>query len=303
MLEDAVNATPRSWLITGASSGLGKAFAREALAAGDVVIATARRPEALADLTRQFPGHVTAIALDVRDAGQCRQAVESALTSHGRIDVLVNNAGYGIVGAVEEITEEDLRDEFEVLFFGAMRLSRLVLPHMRARRSGTIIQVSSVMWLATVAGGSAYSAAKAALGQASEVLAAEVRPLGIRVLIVEPGAFRTGIYDPARLRSCAAIADYHTTVGGTRAYLAAVHGNQPGDPDKAAQAVLTALDSPNPPLRLALGEDALSAIRHKITAMSEELERNARLSRSTALAAAAHLGGRARQEGGAQPPW
>jgi NAD(P)-dependent dehydrogenase (short-subunit alcohol dehydrogenase family) len=284
-MEYTARMEPRSWLITGASSGLGNAFARAALAAGDLVTATARRPEALAGLTRQFPGRVTAAGLDVRDAGQCQRAAETALAAYGRIDVLVNNAGHGIVGAVEETTEEELRDEFEVLFFGAMRLTRLVLPHMRARRSGTIVQVSSMMGLMSLAGAGAYCAAKGALEQASEALAAEAGPLGIRVLIVEPGVFRTGFFGPA-LRSSAAIADYGGTAGGTRAWLAAVHGTQPGDPDKAAQAVMGALDLPDPPLRLALGEDAVSAIRAKITAVSDDLDRNAPLSRSTDFAVA-----------------
>jgi NAD(P)-dependent dehydrogenase (short-subunit alcohol dehydrogenase family) len=284
-MEHSASMAPRSWLITGASSGLGSAFARAVLAAGDLVTATARRPEALAGLARQFPGRVTAVGLDVRDAGQCQRAVEMALAAYGRIDVLVNNAGHGIVGAVEETTEEELRDEFDVLFFGAMRLTRLVLPHMRARRSGSIIQVSSMMGLMSLAGASAYCAAKGALEQASEALAAEAGPLGIGVLIVEPGVFRTGFFGPA-LRSSAAIADYDGTAGGTRAWLAAVHGTQPGDPDKAARAMLAALDLPGPPLRLALGEDAMSAIRAKITAVSDDLDRTAALSRSTAFTVA-----------------
>lgn len=283
-MEHTARMAPRSWLITGASSGMGNAFARAALGAGDLVTATARRPEALAALTRQFPGRVTAVGLEVRDAGQCQRAAETALAAYGRIDVLVNNAGHGIVGAVEETTEEELRDEFDVLFFGAMRLTRLVLPHMRAR-SGTVVQVSSMMGLMSLAGASAYCAAKGAMEQASEALAAEAGPLGIRVLIVEPGVFRTGFFGPA-LRASAAIADYDGTAGGTRAWLAAVHGTQPGDPDKAAQAVLAALDLPSPPLRLALGEDAVSAIRAKITAVSDDLARTAPLSRSTAFAVA-----------------
>ncbi|GAA4590299.1 oxidoreductase [Planotetraspora phitsanulokensis] len=274
--------SPRRWLITGANSGLGAAFTRAALAAGDVVIAAVRRPGAMAEAAAEHPGRVTVVELDVRDAAACRRAIETA----GRIDVLVNNAGYGIVGAIEETTEEEVRDAFEVMFHAPLRLTRLVLRQMRERGSGAIIQVSSMGGLLSFAGAGAYCAAKGALEQASEALAAEVGPLGIDVVIVEPGAFRTGFAGSA-LRQSVPIPGYEDTVGPTRASLTASHGNQPGDPDKAARAVLNALDLPEPPLRLALGEDAISAIRAKLTAVAADLDATAHLAGHTAVASTA----------------
>ncbi|MDH6113977.1 NAD(P)-dependent dehydrogenase (short-subunit alcohol dehydrogenase family) [Kitasatospora sp. MAP12-15] len=272
----------RRWLITGANSGFGIAFARAALAAGDIVIAGVRRPESMAALIAEFPGRITALRLDVTDAEQCAQAVKSTVEEHGRIDVLVNNAGFGIVGALEETTEDELRNTMEVMFFGALRLTRLVLPHMRARRSGTIVQVTSMGGMLAFPGVSAYCAAKGALELASEALAGEVAPLGIKVLIVEPGAFRTEFAGPA-LKSAHMIEDYEPTVGAVRAGLSGSHGQQPGDPAKAAAALLAALDLPELPLRLALGEDAVTAIRGKLAAVGADLDATAALSLSTAI--------------------
>ncbi|SDM21856.1 Short-chain dehydrogenase [Nonomuraea maritima] len=271
--------SPRRWLITGANSGLGAAFTRAALVAGDHVVAAVRRPQTMAEVIAEHPDQVTVVELDVRDAVACGRAVETA----GWIDVLVNNAGYGIVGAIEETTEEELRDAFEVMFHGPLRLTRLALRQMRERRSGAIIQVSSMGGLLSFAGAGAYCAAKGALEQASEALAAEVGPLGIDVVIVEPGAFRTGFAGPA-LHLSKPIPGYEDTVGPTRASLTASHGNQPGDPDIAARAVLAVLDLPEPPLRLALGEDAISAIQAKLTAVATDLEATAHLGHRTAIA-------------------
>ncbi|GII85063.1 short-chain dehydrogenase/reductase [Sphaerisporangium siamense] len=269
---------PRRWLITGANSGFGDSFARAALAAGDVVVAAVRRPETVAALAAAHPGRVTVVELDVRDAAACARAVEAA----GRVDVLVNNAGYGIVGAVEETSEEEFRDALEVMFHGPLRLTRLVLPQMRARRGGTIVQVTSMGGLLAFAGTGAYCAAKGALEQASEALAVEVRPLGIGILIVEPGAFRTSFAGPA-LRRSAPLDDYAATAGATAATLSASDGTQPGDPDKAAAAVLAALDLPEPPLRLALGDDAIAAIRAKLAAVAEDLDATAHLGQYTSV--------------------
>ncbi|GAA1995788.1 oxidoreductase [Catenulispora subtropica] len=270
------SAAPRRWFITGANSGFGLAFAHAALAAGDEVVAAARRPETLAGLAAAHPGRVTVVELDVRDADGRTRAIEAA----GRIDVLVNNAGYGILGAFEEINDAELRDAFEVMFFGAVALTRQVLPQMRARRSGTIVQISSMGGLLSFPGVGSYSAAKGALELASEALAAEVAPLGVKVLIVEPGAFRTGFAAPSALRPAASrIADYASTSGATRETLANSHGSQEGDPAKAAAAVLEVLDWPEPPLRLALGDDAVDAIRAKLAAVSADLDATERLGR------------------------
>ncbi len=206
------------WLITGANSGFGRAFAEAAVGAGDTVVATARRPETLVDLVDARPGQVQAVRLDVTDSAAGRAVVDDVVALHGRIDILVNNAGRTHVGAVEETTDAELRDLFEVHVFGPAGLIRAVLPHMRARRSGAIVQISSVGGQMSFAGFSAYSATKFALEGLSEALADEVAPLGIKVLIVEPGAFRTTLFGNAS--TSARIADYDATVGTTRAGVA-----------------------------------------------------------------------------------
>jgi NAD(P)-dependent dehydrogenase (short-subunit alcohol dehydrogenase family) len=273
--------TARTWLITGANSGFGAAFTRAALAAGDVVVAAVRRPETMRELAEKHPGRLTVVTLDVRDEAQCRAAVDAAVTAHGHIDVLVNNAGYGTVGAVEETSEAELRDAMEVMFFGPMRLTRLVLPLMRRRRSGTIVQLTSMGGLLAFSGVSTYCAAKGALEQASEALAAETAPLGIRVLIVEPGAFRTEFN--GALKTATAIGDYDGTVGAVRETLAAGDGKQPGDPEKAARALLATLALPDPPLRLALGDDAVAAIRAKLASVAADLDATAELGTGSAI--------------------
>ncbi len=275
------DATPRSWLITGANSGFGAAFTRAALAAGDAVVAAVRRPETIQALAAEHPERLSVVTLDVRDPDQCRAAVEAAVTEHGRIDVLVNNAGYGTVGALEETTEEELRDAMEVMFHGPMRLTRLVLPGMRRRRGGMIVQLTSMGGFLSFAGVGTYSAAKGALELATEALAQEVAPLGIRTLIVEPGAFRTDFN--GALKTSAPIGDYDGTVGAVRDSLAGNAGKQPGDPEKAAAALLAALDLPTPPRRLPLGDDAFAAIRAKLTSVAADLDATAHLGTGAAI--------------------
>ncbi|GAA3906645.1 oxidoreductase [Streptomyces gulbargensis] len=247
------------WLITGANSGFGRAFTEAAVAAGDVVVAAARRTESLDDLVAAHPDQVDPVALDVTDHAAIDRVVEELVERHGRIDVLVNNAGRTHVGSVEETTDEELRSLFDVHVFGPAALVRAVLPHMRARRSGAIVQLSSVGGQMSMAGFGAYSATKFALEGMSEALAAEVRPLGIDVLIVEPGAFRTNLFGNHSL-SGDSLADYAETVGATRDYVLTGGGTQEGDPAKAAAAVLAALDADETPLRLALGDDAIDTI-------------------------------------------
>jgi NAD(P)-dependent dehydrogenase (short-subunit alcohol dehydrogenase family) len=246
------------WLITGANSGFGRAFAEAAIVEGDVVVAAARRPDTLAELVAAHPDQVRAVRLDVTDQAAGRAVVEDVLARHGRIDVLVNNAGRTHVGAAEETSDAELRDLFDVHFFGPAELVRAVLPHMRARRSGAIVQLSSMGGQMSFAGFSAYSATKFALEGFSEALADEVKPLGIKVLIVEPGAFRTGLWGSAS--ASAEIEDYRATVGATRDMVGGGGGGQPGDPAKAAAAVIAALAAEDTPLRLPLGGDALDAI-------------------------------------------
>jgi NAD(P)-dependent dehydrogenase (short-subunit alcohol dehydrogenase family) len=272
----------RNWLITGCSSGFGAALARAALAAGDRVMATARNPSALAE----FPDRTR---LDVTDEDSIAAAVALTVQRFGSLDVLVNNAGHGSVGAVEEIEPEHLRALMDVMFFGAVALTRSVLPHMRARGRGTIVQISSMGGQLTMPGFGAYCAAKFALEAISEALYAEVGALGIRVHIVEPGAFRTS-FGGAGLHRSPPLAAYAATTGATRAAVEAMDGTQPGDPDKAARAILSLLDTPDAPLRLALGSDAVDAIRAHHGWVADELARWETLSRSTDLGTADVVG-------------
>jgi NAD(P)-dependent dehydrogenase (short-subunit alcohol dehydrogenase family) len=276
------NDSSRVWFITGGSSGFGLSIATAALERGDRVVATARRAESLDDLVASAPDRVLALALDVRRADQIGSSVAAAFERFGGIDVLVNNAGYGSVGAVEEIDMDDLRDLMDTMFFGAVELTKAVLPHMRKRGSGAIVQMSSQGGQVTFPGYGAYCAAKYALEGISEALAAEVAPLGIRVLIVEPGAFRTGLLG-ARMHRSREIPAYADTAGATRAAAAAMDGTQPGDPRKLAAAILAALDDPGAPLHLALGADAVEAIRAAQDRRRADLEAWEEMSRGTAL--------------------
>ena len=271
----------RVWLITGASSGFGRAITEAAVAADDTVIATARNTEVLADVAAAHPGQVEAFALDVTDTAAIEAAVQDVIARHGRIDVLVNNAGRAHVGAAEETSEAELRSLFDVHVFGPAALTRAVLPHMRERRSGAIVQMSSMGGQLSFAGFSAYSGTKFALEGMSEALADEVRPLGIKVLIVEPGAFRTGLFGSTT--DSEQIADYAATVGPTRQMVEASDGRQPGDPAKAAAAIITAIDAPETPLRLPLGDDAVDAISGHLEQVRAELAAWEKIARGTRL--------------------
>jgi NAD(P)-dependent dehydrogenase (short-subunit alcohol dehydrogenase family) len=269
----------KTWLITGCSSGFGREIAAAALAHGDNVVATARSTEALADLAGD---RVLTVALDVTDPAQIDRAVEAALDRFGRIDVLVNNAGIGSVGAVEMVEPDHLRTVMDTMFFGAVALTRAVLPHMRAQSEGAIVQISSMGGQVVLPGFGAYCAAKFALEAMSEALFHEVGPLGIRVLIVEPGSFRTALLSGTMHRS-PEIEAYAGTANATRVAAEGADGTQPGDPRKAAAAIVTALDAEAPPLRLALGADAVDAIRATHEQRRADLDAWEELSRSTAL--------------------
>jgi NAD(P)-dependent dehydrogenase (short-subunit alcohol dehydrogenase family) len=271
---------PRVWLITGASSGFGRAIAEAALAAGDVVVAAARRTDALADLVASAPERVTALALDVTDANRISAAVAEVLDQHGRVDVLVNNAGRGAIGAAEETSDRELRDLMDLHFFGPAALTRAVLPGMRERGTGAIVQMSSMGGRFTFAGVGAYSATKFALEGWSEALAKEVERFGIKVLIVEPGAFRTSFNGPGALLMSKAIAAYDDQIEPLRTGMPDDDGKQPGDPAKAAGAIMLALDSQDPPLRLALGNDAVDAIGESLDTAKAELAAWERVGRS-----------------------
>ncbi|MGR7003040.1 SDR family NAD(P)-dependent oxidoreductase [Yinghuangia aomiensis] len=244
------------WLITGSSSGLGRAVAEAALAAEGLVVATARRPEALDDLVTVFPGRVTAVRLDVTDHGRCSEVIDQVVDLHGRLDVLVNNAGFGLIGAVEESTDRELRALMEVHFFGPAALVRAALPHMRTQGGGAVVQIGGLGGRFAFAGLGAYSASKSALEGLSVALAQEVAPMAIKVLIVEPGALRTGFADHCALVQSEPLTAYADTVGTLRSTFPRSDGAQAGDPAKAAAAILAALNADLPPLRLPLGNDA-----------------------------------------------
>ena len=260
----------RVWLITGTSTGFGRAIAEAALAAGDTVIATARKPEALDDLAAAYPGRAVPVALDVTDPAQIKAVVAEAVLWYGRIDILVNNAGRGHLGAVEETTDAELRSLMDVNFFGPANLVRAVLPHMRAKGSGAIVQLSSMGGRMSFPGVGAYSAGKFALEGLSAALVGEVRPHGVDVLIVEPGAFRTSFAGGAQSES-APIAAYEETVGPFRTAFPDSDGTQAGDPAKAAAAILEALAAAQVPLRLVLGDHAADAIGAELESQTAEL--------------------------------
>ncbi|OKJ72898.1 oxidoreductase [Streptomyces sp. CB02460] len=271
----------RVWLITGASSGFGRSIAEAALAAGDTVVATARRPEALDALVAAHPDRAVAVQLDVTDTARITDVVADTVLWYGRIDVLVNNAGMGLVGAVEETTDRELRDLMDLHFFGPAALVRAVLPHMRRNGSGAVVQMSSMGGRFTFPGVGGYSATKFALEGLSEALAAEVAPHGIKVLIVEPGSFRTGFAGGGALRQSAPLDAYADSVGPVRSGLPESDGKQEGDPAKAAAAILTALAAEDTPLRLPLGNDATDAVLGALDASRAETLAWEKVSRST----------------------
>jgi NAD(P)-dependent dehydrogenase (short-subunit alcohol dehydrogenase family) len=271
----------RVWLITGASSGFGLELARAALERGDRVAATSRRQGPIEGLD---PGErLAVIRLDVSEQRQRQGAVEETLERFGRIDVLVNNAGRTQVGAVEETTDQELRDLFELHFFAPAALTRLVLPIMREQGGGAIVQMSSVGGQVTAPGFGAYCATKFALEGLTETLQEEVAPFGIKTMIVEPGAFRTGLFRKDAAYFSSEMEEYSETVGPTRAYVRDEHLKQPGDPELAAKAIITALDSGNPPLRLVLGSDAIENIRSRFERVQGELDRWEDVGRATAI--------------------
>lgn len=247
---------PRTWLITGAARGLGRAFAEVALEAGDAVVATVRSAGQLDDLVRIHADRARELVLDVRDRSAVQDAVEQAATVTGGLDVLVNNAGYGLAGAVEEVTEQQVRDQFEVNVFGALWCTQAVLPLMRRQGRGHIFQISSIGGVAAFRNTGIYHASKWALEGVSESLAQEVAPFGIRVTIVEPGPFRTDFNGDSMTRATP-MPEYDDILADRRELHSGAHARtQQGDPRRAAEALLQVLDSARPPLRLLLGASA-----------------------------------------------
>lgn len=261
----------RRWLVTGCSSGLGRALAGAAAEAGDLVVATARRPAALEDLTARYPDRVTTAVLDVCDPGQCEAAVAHAVEHFGGVDVLVNNAGTGLLGALEEISDDELRAQLDVLTVAPWRLTRLVLPQMRRRGSGHIVNVSSLAGRMGFPGLSAYVAGKYALEGMSQALAAEVAPFGIRVTAVEPGGFATR-YGTSVADAATCIPAYAQSTDGTRTGLRGMDDNPTlSDPETFAAHVLRLVAADTTPLRVPIGPDAYAFLDMIEDATREEL--------------------------------
>lgn len=260
-----------TWLITGCSTGLGRTLAEGALQEGHQVVATARRVEMLHGLGEKAPDRVLLATLDVTDPSQCRRAVEAACQRFGRLDVLVNNAGYGMVGALEESPSGEIRRMFETNVFGLMEMTKAALPLMRAQQSGWIINLSSIAGLAATPGFGAYNATKFAVEGVSEALAGEVRPFGIRVLLVEPGPFRTD-FAGRSIVDTVAMPEYSVSVGPTRDYIAKADGSQAGDPAKAARAILEHVRENRSELRMLLGKMAMDRLKVKLNGLQREIE-------------------------------
>jgi NAD(P)-dependent dehydrogenase (short-subunit alcohol dehydrogenase family) len=258
------------WFITGCSTGFGRALTEAVLERGEIVVATARKPQRLEDLAQQYGDRILVLPLDITQPSDVQAAVNQTIATFGRIDVLVNNAGYGVFGAVEEVNVLDVRRQFETNVYGALDITRAVLPHLRRQRSGRILNISSSGGFIGFPGAGIYCASKFALEGWSEALAKEVAPLGIHVTIVEPGAFRTA-FNGTLVSPNQAIDDYAATSGQMLQWLRQMDGQQPGDPKKAAAAMIQVVNSPNPPLRLVLGSDVLEAIHTKLAAVAADL--------------------------------
>jgi NAD(P)-dependent dehydrogenase (short-subunit alcohol dehydrogenase family) len=260
-----------TWLITGCSTGLGRALAETVIAAGHNAVVTARDTARVSDLADAAPQRVLPAALDVTKPEQVAAAVQQADERFGGIDVLVNNAGYGYRAAVEEGDDAQVRALFDTHFFGTVAVIKAVLPGMRARRSGAIVNISSIGATVTPVGSGYYAAAKAAIEGMSGALRGELAPLGISVTTVEPGAFRTDFAGRSLVQSATLIDDYAATAGKRRKENDTMHGNQAGDPAKAAHAIITAVESSQPPAFLLLGPDALALYRYTVDTRSVEV--------------------------------
>jgi NAD(P)-dependent dehydrogenase (short-subunit alcohol dehydrogenase family) len=273
-----------TWLITGASSGLGAALARAVLAGGDNAVVTARNTDHLQDLVDAHPGTALAVPLEVGDHEAVVAAVAAATDRFGAVDVLVNNAGHGYRAAVEEASVAEVDELFASNFFGPVDLIKQVLPQMRERRAGTIINVSSIGAPRSNPASGYYTATKAALEGMSDALNREVASLGIRVVVLEPGAFRTDFSGRSLAQSATVIDDYADTAGKRRKENDTSHGTQPGDPDRAARLIIDTVSSDDAPFRLLLGSDAISIVRDELQGRIDEIDAWADLSRTTDFA-------------------
>jgi NAD(P)-dependent dehydrogenase (short-subunit alcohol dehydrogenase family) len=253
----------KTWFITGASRGFGLRIARLALERGDNVVATARRAEAVTDALGAN-ANLLALPLDVTDETQARAAAAAAVARFGQIDVLLNNAGFGLLGAVEEASANEVDRVYRTNVFGLLNVTRAILPHMRSRRSGRILNISSIGGYRGAAGFGVYSSTKFAVEGLSEALHAELAPLGIHVTVVEPGYFRTDFLDASSLSvSPNGIADYNGTAGVVRTRAVDLNHGQPGDPDRLARVLVDFAEASDPPVRLPLGSDTVAVIEAK----------------------------------------
>ena len=268
-MSDAKSA--RVWFITGSSSGFGYLLAKEALRRGDRVIATARNASQIDDLTTLYPDTARVFTFDVTKPAEIESIARLAPTAFGHIDILVNNAGYGVNGAIEEVSEDEFEPMFQTNIYGLIRTTRAFLPHFRQRRSGHIFNLSSIGGLIGGAGWGFYNVTKFAVEGFSEALAAELKPLGIHVTVVEPGPFRTDFLGRSGKLAAKELPEYKDTAGKAREYLETQSGKQPGDPQKAVEAIIAAADSPNPPLHLILGKIALTRFRDKLAQWQKEI--------------------------------
>ncbi|WP_115375053.1 oxidoreductase [Adhaeribacter pallidiroseus] len=267
------------WFITGSSRGLGRSLTEAVLAAGDKVVATARQPKVLQDLAEQYPAQLLPVALDVTDKVQIQKAVAQAIAHFGRIDVLVNNAGFGIIGAAEAYTEEQVRSQLETNLYAPIEITRAVLPHMREKRAGRILQISSIGGRVGNAGVAIYQAAKFGLSGFTEALAQEIAPF-IRVTSVEPGGFRTD-WAGDSMTYAPALQDYETTVGTREKFFKSGNFNPVGDPAKAAQVMIELAQHPEPPVHLVLGSEAIGFLENANAAREAEMKKWLPVSLST----------------------
>jgi NAD(P)-dependent dehydrogenase (short-subunit alcohol dehydrogenase family) len=268
------------WFITGSSRGLGRALTEAALEAGHQVVAAARQPVQLNDLVSKYGAQINAVELDVCSPEGARNAIDAGTAEFGRLDVIVNNAGYAFFGAFEEMSDKEFKDQIDTNFWGVVNVTRAVLPLLREQGFGHFIQITSVGGRGSMPGLSAYHAAKFAVEGFSESLAQEIKPLGIKLTIVEPGGFRTD-WAGSSMGYATPLAAYRPITGAFRAFMESHNGQQPGDPKKAAAAILKIVEEAEPPLRLPLGNDALAFLRHGLKTNSEEVEKWSDLARST----------------------
>lgn len=262
----------RVWFITGASTGFGRLLAEEVLKRGEYVIATARDVTRIQDFAQQYPDTARAFALDVTSAPAITSVTKQAIAAFGRVDVLVNNAGYGVNGAIEEVSDEEFEPMFQTNIYGLIRTTRAFLPHMRERGSGHILNLSSIAGLVANPGWGFYATSKFAVEGFSEALAGEMKPLGVHVTAIEPGPFRTDFLGRSAQVAALELPEYKQSAGKARDYVQSNAGKQAGDPQKAIEAMIALVDSPEPPVHLLLGKSALKSFRQKMTNRSAEVD-------------------------------